>query len=131
MPERARTTVPWLWNQEFIDKNPQAVEWYVEITSKYPTPTHGFACQAQAIAGHNTYDRLPEIKAPTLVITGSGDRLIPPENSKVLASRIPGAELVMLENAGHGFISDAAPEATKAILDFLKRHPKGREQPGG
>jgi hypothetical protein len=33
----------------------------------------------------------------------------------------------MLENAGHGFIGDAAVEATKAILDFLKRHPKGKK----
>jgi len=125
--ERARATVPWLWNQEFIDKHPGAVEWYVEATCKYPTPPNGFACQAQAIAGHDTYDRLPEIKAPTLVITGSADKIIQSENSKILASRIPNAELVMLENAGHGFFGDAAAEATKAMLDFLKRHPKGKK----
>ena len=122
--ERARATVPWLWNQEFIDKYPQAVEWYVETTSKYPTPTHGFASQAQALMGHDTYDRLPQIKAPTLVITGTADRIIPAGNSKILASRIPGAELVMLENAGHGFVGDAAAESTKAILDFLGRHSR-------
>ncbi len=126
--ERARQTAPWLWNQEFIDRHPEAVEWYVEATCKYPTPPHGFACQAQAIAGHNTYDRLPQIKAPTLVITGGGDRLILAGNSKILASRIPGAELVMLENAGHGFIGDAAAEATKAILDFLRRHTRGKKK---
>jgi len=125
--ERARATAPWLWNQEFIDKHPEAVEWYVEATCKYPTPPSGFACQAQAIAGHDTYDRLPQIKAPTLVITGGGDRIIQAGNSKILASRIPGAELVMLENSGHGFIGDAAAEATKAILDFLRRHPKSNK----
>jgi 3-oxoadipate enol-lactonase len=122
--ERARKTVPFLWNKEFIDKHPEAVEWYVGITSKYPTPPHGYRCQAQAIMGHDTYDRLTRITAPTLVITGSADRIIPAGNSEVLASRIPNAELVMLENSGHGFVGDAAVEATKAILDFLGRHSR-------
>ncbi|MBM4446472.1 MAG: alpha/beta hydrolase [Chloroflexi bacterium] len=126
--ERARQTAPWLWTQEFIDKYPEAVEFYVAITSKYPTPTHGYACQAQAIIGHDTYERLPQIEAPTLVIAGDADRLIPVENSRVLASRIPNAELVILENAGHGFFGDAADESTKAILDFLRRHPKGKKK---
>jgi pimeloyl-ACP methyl ester carboxylesterase len=125
--ERARQTAPWLWNQEFIDKHPEAVEWYVEITSKYPTPIQGYACQAQAIMSHDTYERLPRIKAPTLVIAGDADRIIPAGNSKILASRIPDAELVMLENSGHGFFGDAAAESIGAILDFLRRHPKGRK----
>jgi pimeloyl-ACP methyl ester carboxylesterase len=77
--------------------------------------------------GHNTYERLPQIKAPTLVIAGDADRLIPPENSRILASRIPDAELVIMENAGHGFFSET-PESTKAILDFLRRHPKGKRK---
>ncbi len=126
--ERARETVPWLWTQEFIDKNPEAVELYVAVTSKYPTPTHGYACQAQAIMGHDTYERLPQIEVPTLVIAGSADRLIPAENSRILASRIPNAELVILENAGHGFFGDAAAESTRIILDFLRRHSKGKKK---
>lgn len=126
--ERARQTTPWLWNQEFIDKHPEAVEWYVGITTKYPTPTHGYACQAQAIMGHDTYERLPQIKAPTLVIAGDADRIIPAGNSEIIASRIPGAELVMLKNSGHGFFGDGAAEAIPAILDFLGRHSKGKKK---
>ena len=125
--ERARQTVPWLWTEEFIDNNPEAVEIYVAITSEYPTPIHGFARQAQGIMTHDTYDRLPQITAPTLVITGNADRLVPAENSSILVSKIPNAEMVVLENAGHGFFGDAAPEATKAILDFLRRHSKVRK----
>ena len=125
--ERARETAPWLVSQEFIDKNPEAVELYVALTSKYPTPIHGFACQAQAIAAHDTYDRLPQITAPTLVIAGSADRIIPAGNSRIIAPRIKDAELVILENAGHGFFIDAEAETTRIILDFLRQHSRGRK----
>ncbi|MGA7677394.1 MAG: alpha/beta fold hydrolase [Dehalococcoidia bacterium] len=126
--EQARVAVPWLWTQEFIDKNPEAVEMYVAITSEYPTPTHGFACQAQAVATHDTYERLPQITAPTLVIVGDADRIIPAENSKILASRIPNAEMVILKNAGHGFFGEAAAETDRIILDFLRRHSRGKKK---
>ncbi len=43
-------------------------------------------------------------------------------------ARVFDAELVMLENSGHGFFGDAARESISAILDFLKRHPKGKRQ---
>jgi 3-oxoadipate enol-lactonase len=121
--QRARDAVPWLWSKEFVAKHPEAVDEYVAITLKYPTPPYAFINQAQAIAGHDTYERLPQIKVPTLVIAGDSDRLVPFENSKVLASRIPGAELVVLKNAGHGV--GESPDAGKTILDFLKRHSAG------
>ena len=72
---------------------------------------------------HDTYDRLPEIGVPTLVIAGTEDKVIPVENSRILASRIPGAESIILEGVGH-FLSVEAPEAVnKAIHGFLKEHP--------
>jgi pimeloyl-ACP methyl ester carboxylesterase len=123
--ERARITTGWLWTKEFIDKHPEAVDMYIDITAKYPTPVHGFYGQAQAIAHHDTCDRLPQIKVPTLVIVGDADRIIPHENSKLIASRIPGAELVIVPNAGHGFTE--SPDAVKAVLDFLKRHSQSRK----
>ena len=50
--------------------------------------------QVQAVMGHRTTDRLHGIAAPTLVITGDADLLVPPANSDVLARHIPGARLV-------------------------------------
>lgn len=118
--EKAYATIPWLWNQDFIDKHPEAVKRYVATTTEHPTPPHAYMCQANFILTFDSYDRLPEIKAPTLVISGDKDRLIPPENSQILASRIPGSKLVILKNAGHGFISDSAEESSNVILQFLK-----------
>ena len=74
--------------------------------------------------GFDTYDRLPEIKAPTVVIAGTDDKLLPAENSRLLASRILNAELVLLDGLGHGYIWEANEKANRVVLDFLKRHRK-------
>jgi pimeloyl-ACP methyl ester carboxylesterase len=75
--------------------------------------------------GHDTYELLPKIKSPTLVIAGDNDRAIPFENSRILASRIPKAELVIIKGAGHIFFIEDAEEANKTVLGFLGQHKKG------
>jgi 3-oxoadipate enol-lactonase len=120
--EKALATIPWLWNKEFIEKNPDAVKRYVAVTTEYPTPPESYACQANFLITFSTYDRLPLIKAPTLVICGAADRLVPSENSRILASRIPNAELAVVENAGHGFFTDNSEKSSKIILGFLRKH---------
>jgi pimeloyl-ACP methyl ester carboxylesterase len=59
--------------------------------------------QMQAIAGHDTQARLAEISAPTLVIHGTADKMIPVANGELIASLIPGARLELLEGVGHMF----------------------------
>lgn len=129
-PEQAAwESLPFLFTQEFIDQNPELVERVIAGRLKYPTPLYVFRSQGNAIMGHDTYDRLPQIQAPTLVMAGSADRLVPVENSRTIAARIPNAELVILDNAGHGFPVEAAEEANIAVLDFLKRHPRTEDSP--
>ena len=66
-------------------------------------PLRGSICQIAAILSWKCYDRLPQIGSPTLVIHGDRDRLVPVENGRLIAERIPGARLVELPGAGHGF----------------------------
>lgn len=123
--EVTRQAMPFCYSQEFIVRNPDIIEERVAKQLEYPTPGHGAMRQAGAIMGHDTYELLPKMKLPTLVIAGDNDRLIPVENSRILASRIPEAELVILKDPGHEFFIEAAEEANNAILDFLGRHSKG------
>jgi len=127
LEEVVRQLIPFLFSQEFIEKNPDIVEERVAKSLEYPTPMHGVTRQAGAIMGQNTYELLPEIKLPTLVIAGDNDRLIPVENSRLLASRIPKAELVIIKGAGHEFFIEDAEEANKIVLGFLERHKKGQK----
>ena len=122
--EVTRQAMPFCYSQEFIEKNPDVIEERVAKQLEYPTPGHGAMRQAGAIMGHDTYELLPKITLPTLVIAGDNDRLIPVENSRILASRIPEAELAILKGAGHEFFIEDAEKANEAILDFLGRHKR-------
>jgi 3-oxoadipate enol-lactonase len=124
---RARASIPWIWNKEFVENNPAAIERFIATTVEHPTPLQARLSHQNVLMTHDTYERLPDIKAPTLVIAGSEDLMIPCENSKLLASRIPNAEPVIVENAGHGvFVSDPTEKVWKMVLDFLRRHSKAR-----
>jgi len=84
----------------------------------FPKP-EAYMAQLQGIFAWESYDRLPGVSAPTLVIHGETDQLVPVGNGKVIASRIPGAQLVMLPHASHIFITDQPEASLKAIMDFL------------
>ena len=64
--------------------------------------------------------RLPNIKVPTLVLCGEHDWICPPSHSKLIASRIPGAKLVIVPNANHPIPADVA---NREIRKFLADNP--------
>jgi pimeloyl-ACP methyl ester carboxylesterase len=89
----------------------------------YPaTSPEAYAAQLRAVARHDTYDRLPDIAAPTLVLHGTDDPLLPVGNAHILAERIPGAKLVLFEGARHAYLLEKQAEADAAVLDFLRAH---------
>jgi 3-oxoadipate enol-lactonase len=120
--ERARETLPFVFSQQFIDNNQSLIQELLAKMVGHVTPLHGYTRQTGAIMGHDTYERLPDIKAPTLVIAGDSDKLVPMENSRIIASRIPNAELVILKNMGHGFNIEVADEVNRIVLRFLNQH---------
>jgi pimeloyl-ACP methyl ester carboxylesterase len=85
-----------------------------------PRP-EAYTAQLQGIIAWESYSRLSGIAAPTLVIHGENDRLVPPGNGKLIAQRIPGAKLVMIPHASHLFTTDQPEAAHHAILEFLNQ----------
>ena len=84
----------------------------------FPRP-EAYLAQLQGILAWEAYSRLSQITAPTLVIHGESDRLVPPGNGQLIAARIPGAKLVMLGHASHIFATDQPEAAHHTILEFL------------
>jgi 3-oxoadipate enol-lactonase len=65
------------------------------------TPREGYAGGCEAIAQMDLRDDLPRITARTLLIAAEHDRSTPPELSRQIAQRIPGAEVVVIPDAAH------------------------------
>jgi len=107
---------PW-----FMQKHMDVLLHFNQLSLQYPTPKHGMVRQMQAIQGHDTYERLPQITMPTLVITGKEDGLVPPENSVTLARCIPNADLAILSNASHLFNVELPETTAETVKGFIRR----------
>jgi 3-oxoadipate enol-lactonase len=94
-------------------------------------PTHSFVAQIRAIlaAADDLAEQLHKVHVPTLVVVGNQDILTPRADSEEIADRIPGAELVVISGAAHGFMVEHASTFNKILKDFL--HRVSRAQPAG
>ncbi|WP_371483779.1 alpha/beta fold hydrolase [Kitasatospora sp. NBC_00315] len=73
---------------------------------------------------------LSSIAVPTLVIHGSADPMFPLRHGEALAQRIPGAALLVLEDAGHGVERADWEVIVPAVLDHTAAGGAGRPAPG-
>ncbi len=115
--EEAREAVlPYIYDaatpREKIDEDTRVRERWLPSLESY-------MAQLEGILAWESYSRIAQIAAPTLVIHGKSDALVPPGNGELIAARIPGAKLVLLEHASHLFTTDQPQAAHAEILDFL------------
>ncbi|MEV0148200.1 MULTISPECIES: alpha/beta fold hydrolase [unclassified Nonomuraea] len=82
-------------------------------------PAHARRRHLAASNGHDAWDALPGITAPTLVLHGTDDLLTPADNAPLLAGRIPGARMILIAGARHAYFEEFQDYATAVVLDFL------------
>ncbi|HZT16199.1 MAG TPA: alpha/beta fold hydrolase [Gaiellaceae bacterium] len=102
-------------------------------------PREAYASCCEAVASWDFRDRLGEIAAPTLVVAGSDDPTVPPDDAERLAAAIPGARLAVLEGARHlANVEQAARFNELVIAHFqevsthsqeVSTHSQGEEEP--
>jgi pimeloyl-ACP methyl ester carboxylesterase len=85
---------------------------------RYPIEPEPYAAQLAAALGHDAYERLGAISHPTLVVHGAEDRMVHPDNARLLAELIPAARLQLWEQTAHLLFTDE-PHVDPAISDFL------------
>jgi pimeloyl-ACP methyl ester carboxylesterase len=107
--------------EKFIAEKPDFFHRLLAFAVEHPIAPSSLQKHTQAVASHDTYDRLPEITAPTLILAGDADKVVPVENSKILETRIPNAERIVFKNAGHMLV-EAGNTPHRVTIDFLKRH---------
>ncbi len=87
-----------------------------------PPRTRGTSPRLAGTSQWDGYDRLDRITSPTLVVHGELDALVPPANGRILADRIPGAELVTLPEANHLLGTDQPEQVSELLVSWLDRH---------
>ncbi len=123
--EAARFLLDQMVTPMFLANHPEYVAAALE-RARNPIPPYAQRMHYLASEGHDAWDGLPTITAPVLVIHGGDDAVNPTANAALLAGRIPGAELRIIEGGRHGYFVEFADEATPVVLDFLARHPIAR-----
>ena len=108
-----------MFTKDFVDASPDFVKNFKERYMCAPISDANSMRQLMAMAKLDTYERLPEIKNRTLVVTGTDDVMIPPQNSRILAERIPCAKLIEYKGCGHFFMSQACDAFIKDLLEFI------------
>ncbi len=111
--------LPLVFNPSFIQTELPKLMQLFSGALQYGFSFEAILGQLQAVMAHKATDRLADVTAPTLVLTGDADRLISPANSQVLARTIPGAKLVTIPGGSHAFNIETPDVFNRAVLDFL------------
>lgn len=85
-------------------------------------PAGSYRQMLAAMADRERWRFLSHITAPTMVIHGTADPLIPFACAQDTAARIPGAKLFGIEGMGHDFPPEAMTLLTNRLLPFLQAH---------
>jgi 3-oxoadipate enol-lactonase len=116
-----------MFSDRFMKEHPDVVKKYQELIVDEVPPLKSYLRHVVARQCHETTHLIDKITAPTLVIVGSNDTQEGGtgnhvESAKVLAEKIPDAEIVLIEGGRHGFLREMPEKGHPPILDFLQRH---------
>jgi 3-oxoadipate enol-lactonase len=117
--EQRRQGLRALTSDAFADDNSDLIELLVAQRERNPTSGPTFKAQWEAIMLSDRSEVVSSIRCPTLVIHGAEDPLVPVQNGRLLAERIAGAELAVLEGTGHLPHLERPEQSAKLMRDFF------------
>jgi pimeloyl-ACP methyl ester carboxylesterase len=116
----ARRPVPRHWVMSLIVRHPSRIKadaMFEALMKGADKP--GFEDALRACLEYDFRDRIPQIGAPTLVIWGEKDMIIPVKDADAFTSMIEGARKVILEDTGHVPMFERPPTFNKLLSEFL------------
>jgi len=103
----------------FPEREPETVERIVDWRLDSDAPPAAREAQAGAVAAFDASDELDEIDVPTLILHGTGDRVLPVENGELLADALPDAQVTFHEDGPHLFFIEEADRVNDQLRGFL------------
>jgi 3-oxoadipate enol-lactonase len=123
LSESLDTLIPLLYPPTFVAEHPELKQMMLAGLSMVPaTPPETADRTIAGLMQFDTWERLPEIRCPVLIVHGDQDLLVPPANAEILRARLAHADLIMLPNVGHGYwVSDPAG-VHRQIVNWVRAH---------
>jgi 3-oxoadipate enol-lactonase len=118
---RYDVALPYLFSEEFTKKNLERMMALKEMNLAI-NPVKSVVSLSKASMRHDLRERVSEIKAPTLIIAGEEDILVPVKYSRILREKIENSTLVILKNCGHVPPIEKPGEFNQIVMRFLKDH---------
>lgn len=118
--EYGRRTTPLTFSPGWTERNPERFEEILAARLEHPTPGQTLDAHLQACYGF--YDRGCEVErigTRTLVLHGDADVIVPVENGRMLAARLPNAHYVELPGRGHNVQLEDPVAFNRLVLEFL------------
>jgi 3-oxoadipate enol-lactonase len=118
--EYGRLTMPFTFAPGWADANPERLERI--LAARLERPTSYETLMAHAEACYDYYRRgveVERIEVPALVVHGDQDLIVPVENGRALAARLPNARYVELRGRGHNLPLEEPETINELLLDFL------------
>ena len=122
LPEFGRQTMPFTFAPGWTERNPERFEEILAARLEHPTSYE--TIEAHANACYSFYSEshpVERIEAPALVVHGEEDLIVPVENGRMLAARLPNGRYVELRGRGHNLPLEDPEAFNRLVLDFLSR----------
>lgn len=121
VPFVMRDVTLWAFTLPFFEARGAELAEFEAAMASTTQPLEAYLAQLSSIRTHDTTDRLDRIAAPTLVIAGEDDILIPVDLSRRLHQGIRGSEWKTTPG-GHASIWEHPKPFNDAVIDFISRH---------
>ncbi len=108
-----------IFPEKWLKDNPDLIKYLPKVTETSSPEIIDRQTKAMT-TWEGCYSRLNKLTLPVLLITGTEDVLTPPQNSLILANRIPFAWLVQIKGAGHGLMYQYPEEFLRTVFLFLE-----------
>lgn len=115
----AKAAIPYVYGERCRRENPERIDADLEQRRRRRLDPQAYRGHVAAAMMHDADRSLRTIEAPTLVVHGASDRLIPKENGELIAREIPEARLHLIRGAGHYYSTDE-PSVDGVIADFFE-----------
>ena len=119
-----RDVTLWAFTVNFFEQRSEELAEFETAMRYTDQPIHAYLAQLAVIQQHDTTSRLSQFTAPTLVLAGEQDILIPVSLSRQLHEQIPGSQWATTQG-GHACLWEYPTEFNQTFLEFIKQHGDG------